>query len=183
MKRMRPLFALLVVVTMLLAGAGAPSAQTPAQKAAPESPLPDLSKLNIANTLAPMASNTTSGNSEGPSPFQVIVQFLQLTPGQTDEFAQLLQTRQTVVAPLLAQIQQLLQQLQSLLASGASPAAIGTVVIQINALEQQVAQHQQAFLAAFAGLLNQNQQQQFQLVQIAAQLQPVLPAFAALSVL
>jgi len=187
MTRMPRILALLALLALALAGPGALRAQTSVTKPAPGSSLPDLSKLNIANTLAQMQSNSqlnsTSASGDAPSPLQIIVQFFQLTPGQQDQLGQLLQARQAAIPPLLAQIQPLTQQLQSLLASGGNPAAIGATVIQINALERQVAQHQQAFLTALVGILNPSQQQQFELVQIAVQLQPILPAFVQLALL
>jgi hypothetical protein len=54
---------------------------------------------------------------------------------------------------------------------------VGVLVIQIHALQQQMAQAQQSFLSQFVATLNADQQQRLQAVQIAAQLQPILPAF------
>jgi hypothetical protein len=64
-----------------------------------------------------------------------------------------------------------------LLNSGGNPAQIGAVVIQIHALQQQMAAAQQAFLTQFIATLDPEQLQKLQAVQIAAQLQPILPAF------
>jgi hypothetical protein len=44
-------------------------------------------------------------------------------------------------------------------------------------LQQQMAQAQQAFLTQFVAILDAEQLQKLQAVQIAAQLQPILPAF------
>src|SRR5262249_47557474 len=111
---------------------------------------------------------------------QIVVQFLQLRPDQQQVFGQLLQARQTVVAPLLQGIQQRTQQLEVLLNSGGNPPEVGVLVIQIHGLQQQVAQAQQGFLANFANLLDTEQQQRLQAIKIAAQLQPILPAFQVL---
>jgi hypothetical protein len=51
------------------------------------------------------------------------------------------------------------------------------LVIQIHALQQQMAQAQQAFLSQFVAILDTDQLQKLQAVRIAAQLQPILPAF------
>jgi len=58
-----------------------------------------------------------------------------------------------------------------------NPAQVGILVIQIHALQQQMAQAQQAFLTQFVAILDAEQLQKLQAVQIAAQLQPILPAF------
>jgi hypothetical protein len=72
------------------------------------------------------------------------------------------------------------QQLEALLGSGGNPAQVGILVIQIHAIQQQIMQTQQVFLANLANLLDQDQQQLLAAVAVAAQLQPVLPAFVAL---
>jgi hypothetical protein len=72
------------------------------------------------------------------------------------------------------------QQLEALLGSGGNPAQVGILVIQIHAIQQQIMQTQQVFLANLANLLDQDQQQLLAAVVVAAQLQPVLPAFVAL---
>jgi len=153
-------------------------AQTTAPQSGPVIAPPDLSQLSIAKVLEGMQTATV-GNDQ--TPFEVVVQFLQLSQGQAQQLQQLLQARQTVVTPLLQTIQQLTQQLQALLQSGGSPAQVGTVVIQIYGLQQQVAQIQQVFLTNFMNLLNPDQQQKLQAIRIAEQLQPILPAFQQLS--
>ena len=106
-----------------------------------------------------------------------MAEFLQLRPGQVSEVEQLLQARQTTLAPLFQTAQALTQQLAVLLNSDGNPAQAGILVIQIHALQQQMAQAQQAFLAQFVAILDTDQLQKLQAVQIAAQLQPILPAF------
>jgi hypothetical protein len=156
-------------------------AQTPTSKSGPEVSPQDLSKLSsIGKVLEGMQTTSIGENGPTPSPFDVVVQFLQLNQVQAQEFAQLLQARQAAVTPLLQAIQQLTQQLEALLKSGGSPQQVGTVVIQIYGLQQQVAQVQQSFLTNFTNLLSPDQQQRLQAVRIAEQLQPILPAFQQL---
>jgi hypothetical protein len=93
------------------------------------------------------------------------------------ELGQLLQARQTTLAPLVQAAQSLIQQLGNLLNSGGNPVLVGVLVIQIHALQQQMAQAQQSFLSQFVAALDADQVQKLQAVQIAAQLQPILPAF------
>jgi hypothetical protein len=167
-----------VLFGMLMGFTNVLYAQKPAANSSAAVATPDLSNLNIGKVLAQMQTATVDG--EAPPPVQVVVQFLQLRPDQVQVFGQLLQARQTAVTPLLAAIQQRVQQLEALLSSGGNPGDIGVLVIQIHGLQQQVAQVQQSFLARFVSLLDQEQQQRLAAVHIAAQLQPVLPAFQQL---
>ena len=51
--------------------------------------------------LEQMQTTTIEAHGEGPSPVQILVQFLQFRPEQVQEFAQLLQARQAAVPPLV----------------------------------------------------------------------------------
>lgn len=177
MKQTRFVIALL---SMVIGSVNMLHAQKPTPKTGPAVSLPDLSKLSIGNMLEQMQTTAIAGNGEAPSPIQIVIQFLQLRPAQVQEFGPLLQARQAAVVPLLPGIQQQLQQLEALLNSGGSPADVGMLVIQIHTLQQQVAQVQQDFLSKFVNLLDPEQQQRLEAVRIAAQLQPILPAFQQL---
>ncbi len=174
MKKTGIVFALFAILLMTSAGAHAqrPGIKTPAVTQAP-----DLSKLDIAKILQQLQTTTVQPSSEETSPLQVVAQFLQLSPGQITELGQLLQERQATLVPLFQTAQALIQRLGNLLNSGGNPAQVGTVVIQIHALQQQMAQAQQAFLTQFIATLDREQLQKLQAVQIAVQLQPMLPAF------
>ncbi len=174
MKRIGFAFTLLAIFLMSCNPA---QAQKPAPKPALVTPAPDLSKLNIEKVLQQVQTTTIHPNSQETSPLQVVAEFLQLRPGQVSELEQLLQARQTTLVPLFQTAQALTQQLAVLLNSGRNPAEVGILVIQIHALQQQMAQAQQAFLAQFVAILDAEQLQKLQAVQIAAQLQPILPAF------
>jgi hypothetical protein len=67
--------------------------------------------------------------------------------------------RQATLVPLVQTAQALIQQLGNLLNSGGNPAQVGAVVIQIHALQQQMAQAQQAFLTQFIAILDAQQLQ------------------------
>jgi hypothetical protein len=177
MKQARFVVALL---SLVIGSANLLHAQKPVPKAGPVASAPDLSKLSIGKMLEQMQTAPIAANGATPSPIQIVVQFLQLRPNQVQEFGQLLQARQAAVDPLLQGIQQRVQQLEALLNSGGSPSDVGTLVIQIHALQQQVAQVQQVFLSNFASLLDPEQQQRLEAVRIADQLQPILPAFQQL---
>jgi hypothetical protein len=138
---------------------------------------PDLTKLNIGKILQQLQTTNVQPSDEETSPLQVVAEFLQLRPGQVSEMGLLLQARQSTLVPLFQTAQALIQQLGILLSSGGNPAQVGALVIQIHGLQQQMGQVQQAFLAQFTAMLDTEQLQRLQAVQIAAQLQPILPAF------
>jgi len=168
--------ALAVFTIVLTTWAGA-HAQKPAPKCTPLTTAPDLSKLNIEKILQQLQTTSIQPSTQETSPLQIVADFLQLQPGQVTELDQLLQARQATLVPLFQAAQALIQQLGNLLNSGGNPAQVGAVVIQIHALQQQMAQAQQSFLSQFVATLNADQQQRLQAVQIAAQLQPILTAF------
>jgi hypothetical protein len=168
--------AFVLLASMLMTCAGV-QAQKSVPKTAPATPIPDLSKLNIEKVLQQLQTTNVQPSSEETSPLQVVAAFLQLQPGQVSELEQLLQARQATLVPLFQTAQSLVQQLGVLLNSGGNPAQVGATVIQIHAVQQQMAQAQQAFLTHFTAILDAEQSQKLQAVQIAAQLQPVLPAF------
>src|SRR5216683_2513970 len=174
MKKTGFAFALLAI---LLASCDRVYAQKPAPKPVPMTPAPDISKLNIEQILQQVQTTKVQASAEGTSPLQLVAEFLQLRTGQVSELEQLLQARQATLAPLFQTAQSLIQQLGILLTSGGNPAQVGVLVIQIHALQQQMAQAQQAFLTQFVAILDPDQLQKLQAVQIAAQLQPILPAF------
>ena len=165
------------LLAILLMSCNPAQAQKPAPRPALVTPAPDLSKLNIEKVLQQVQTTRVQPGAQDTAPLQVVAEFLQLRPGQVSEVEQLLQARQTTLVPLFQTAQALTQQLAVLLNSGGNPAQVGILVIQIHALQQQMAQAQQAFLAQFVAILDTDQLQKLQAVQIAAQLQPILPAF------
>jgi hypothetical protein len=174
MKKTGIAFALLVMILVSCEGA---HAQKPALKSAPVTIAPDLTKLNIEKILQQVQTTSVQPSAQETSPLQVVAEFLQLRPGQVSELEQLLQARQTALVPIFQTAQALIQQLGVLLNSGGNPAQVGVLVIQIHALQQKMAQAQQGFLTQFVAILDTEQLQKLQAVQIAAQLQPILPAF------
>ena len=165
------------LLAILLMSCNPAQAQKPAPRPALVTPAPDLSKLNLEKVLQQVQTTKVQPSAQDTAPLQVVGEFLQLRPGQVSAVEQLLQARQTILVPLFQTAQALTQQLAVLLNSGGNPAPVGILVIQIHALQQQMAQAQQAFLAQFVAILDTDQLQKLQAVQIAAQLQPILPAF------
>ena len=174
MKKSGIVFAVLAIILITCGGV---HAQKRAPKPVLVTPAPDLSKLNIEKVLQQVQTTNIQPSVQETSPLQVVADFLQLQSGQVSELEQLLQARQATLVPLFQTAQALIQQLGNLLNSGGNPAQVGILVIQIHGLQQQMAQTQQAFLSQFTAILDAEQLQKLQAVQIAAQLQPILPAF------
>ncbi len=174
MKKPRIVFAVFAIILMTCGGV---YAQKLAPKSAPLAAAPDLTKLDIEKILQQMQTTNIQPSVQETSPLQVVADFLQLQSGQVSELQQLFQARQATLVPLFQTAQALIQQLGNLLNSGGNPAQVGILVIQIHALQQQMAQTQQGFLSQFMAILDAEQLQKLQAVQIATQLQPILPAF------
>ena len=97
------------------------------------------------------------------SPELVLKDVLQLTDAQITTLQQLEQTRQQAVEPLMRQIGTTQQALYATLeAPGADPAEIGKLVITVDALQRQIAQHQQDFGRGFLAMLTDDQRSQVQ---------------------
>lgn len=175
MKKSR--FAFVLLTTIALSAATTFAQKSAAHTVVPSTPAPDLATLNVEKILQQVQTTNVQSDGDETSFLQVVTEFLQLQPAQVSELQQLLQARQTALVPLLTQAQALTQQLGNLLNSGGNPAQVGALLIQIHALQQQTGQTQQAFITQFGMLLNQDQKDKVQAVEIAVQLQPVLPAF------
>jgi hypothetical protein len=170
----------LALLAASLVGGSGTSAQKVVPKPATSAPAPDLSKINagkVLQELQTMTAITNTSDGQEVTPLTVIAQFLQLQPAQITQLEQLLQARQQNLVPRVQQMQALGQQLDALLNSGGNPVQVGATVIQIHVLQVQIAQVQQAFLTQLGTLLDADQLQRLQAVQIAVQLQPILPAF------
>lgn len=116
-------------------------------------------------------------------PLTVVAQVLSLGPEQVQAQAQLLHERDERLAPMLQEIARREQHLQELIASGADPAEIGMLVVEIHRLRQAAESVQAQFLAQFLSLLGPEQRQTWEQVRLATQLQPALPAFVGLRLL
>lgn len=116
-----------------------------------------------------------------PPPPAVVASFLGFTPDQAAQFGALLSQFQANLHALQEQTTAQQAQLDNLLNQPhPDPAAVGKLVLQIHALQQQVAQAIQSFQTLFAGLLTAQQMEKVQGVTQASQLQPVVGAFVSL---
>ena len=116
-------------------------------------------------------------------PLAVVAQFLTLAPEQVQALAQLIQQRDQALGPIQQEIAAREQLIEQLVASGGDPAQIGQLVIEVHQLRQAAQAVQAQFLASVRSVLNGQQQERWAQAQMAAQLQPVVPAFAALGLL
>jgi Spy/CpxP family protein refolding chaperone len=114
-------------------------------------------------------------------PPAVVASFLGFTDAQASQFGDLLYQLQTALNNLQQQITALQNQLDILLGQpNPDPALVGSLFLQLHALQVQVAHTIQSFQHQFAFLLTDEQQQKVQAVTQASQLQPVLGPFVAL---
>ena len=136
-----------------------------------------MPRAGAAQTTVPAPSSADPC----PAP-AVVVAFLGFTDAQAAQFAGLLGQFETTLHGLQEQIAARQTQLDTLLSqSNPNPAMVGSLVLQIHALQQQVAQAIQGFQSQFAMLLTDEQKQKVQAVAQASQLQPVAGAFVALN--
>jgi Spy/CpxP family protein refolding chaperone len=114
-------------------------------------------------------------------PPAVVASFLGFTETQAAQFGDLLARFQATLHGLQEQIAARQAQLEVLLGQPSpDPAIVGSLFLQIHALERQVAQVIQGFQSQFASLLTDEQKQKVKAVTQASQLQPVVGAFVAL---
>ena len=126
------------------------------------------------------AAEAAKGPGCDGGPLAVVAQFLTLAAEQVQAVGQLVQEREQALAPIHQQIAVREQIIEQLLASGGDPAEIGQLVVEIHQLRQAAQAVQAQFMAGFQSVLSEPQRQRWAQVQMAAQLQPVLPAFVAL---
>lgn len=114
-------------------------------------------------------------------PPAVVASFLGFTEAQATQFGALLGQFQSTLRGFEEQIAARQAQLGVLLNQpNPDPAIVGTLVLEIHTLRQQVAQAIQGFESQFAALLTDEQRQKVQALTQASLLQPVVGAFVAL---
>jgi Spy/CpxP family protein refolding chaperone len=136
----------------------------------------------VPTDVRPATKAAPGGDCEG-GPLSVVAQTLTLAPDQVQAVQQLLQQRAEDLGPIQQEIAIREQLIEELIASGGDPAQIGQLVVEIHQLRQAAQAVQAQFLIGFRSVLNPQQQERWAQVQMAAQLQPVVPAFVALSLL
>jgi len=142
-----------------------------------------LAALPFSATQNHGRSATASQNTcnSCPPPPAVVAAFLGFTDAQATQFIALESQFQSALCDVEQQGAGWQHELDTLLSQpNPNPAVAGQLVLQIHALQQQVAQIVQNYQAQFAGLLTMEQKQKIQEVTLASQLQPVVGAFASL---
>ncbi len=126
-------------------------------------------------------TGTPAPSTDQCPPPAVVASFLGFTDSQAMQFGDLLAQFQTTLHGVQEQLAARQIQLDTLLAQPTpNPAIVGSLLLQIHALQQQMAQVVQNFQNQFASLLTDEQKQKVQAVTLASQLQPVVGSFVAL---
>jgi Spy/CpxP family protein refolding chaperone len=143
--------------------------------------------LLTALSITPLRANANQIESLPPKsvdqcpPPAVVASFLGFTETQAAQFRDLVVQFQTTLHGLQEQMGGRQAQLEVLLGQPSpDPGIIGSLFLQIHALQQQVAQVVKGFQSQFTALLTDEQKQKVLAVAQASQLQPVVGAFVAL---
>lgn len=143
-----------------------------------------LASLHLQAQAAPVATAAASSSANASTPCTppaVVASFLNLSEAQLSDYVPLWTQFDTALQALQEQIVASQAKLDALLSQpNPNPAAITKLLLQIHALEQQVAQATQSYQAQVEALLTDAQKQKLQAVTLASQLQPVVGAFVAL---
>ncbi len=143
--------------------------------------------LLAALSCVPAHANTTqtaasqSQQTDACPPPAVVASFLQFTEAQTSQFGPLLVQFESTIHALEQQIAARQAQVDILASQpNPNPVPIGLLVLQIHALQQQIAKALDDYHTQFAAILTDEQKQKVAAVTQASQLQPVVGAFVAL---
>ena len=118
---------------------------------------------------------------ELPPPIAFVSNFLQLSDVQTGALIGMIQSRDAAIRPIAEALEAKQQTLQSLLDTpNPDAAAVGTLMVEINAGQHQIAAIAQSAASSFAATLSDEQKQRVNFVHQAEQAAPVIPAFKAL---
>jgi len=127
----------------------------------------------------PWLSGLLAQETQAPPAPIVVAQFLGFSESQATRFGQLLQTLQAAIAPLEQQMVARQQRIEKLLNTDPpDPTAVGTLLVEIHALQKQAERAIQNYHDGFTALLNMEQQEKTRAVTQAGQLFPAIRAFA-----
>lgn len=118
----------------------------------------------FALLLLPLAASAAPGRGNPGNPADILTnpralaRYLKLTPAQIETTKQLLQTLHNATRPLHEQQKPLHEQLRAQLdAAGPDNCAIGTTLLQIEGLRDQIREARQDFDEAFSAILTPEQ--------------------------
>ena len=119
-----------------------------------------------------------------PQPIQMVAGVLQLAPDQILSLVQMIQQREQTLQPLRLQLEQHRRAVGEALQS-ASPDAqmVGQILIETRNLEQQIGAINNQGEMQFEQVLTPDQRERLHGIRAAAQVCPVIPAFAAAGLL
>jgi Spy/CpxP family protein refolding chaperone len=137
-------------------------------------------RLSIATALfaflaLPLLVNAAPGRGGNPADIlrnpRALARFLKLTPAQVETTKQLLQTLHTTTKALYDQVEPLEDQLHGQL-DAASPdaCAVGNIVVQIDALRDQIRGAREDFDEAFSAILTPEQLAKYEALKDAAKI-------------
>lgn len=163
----------LVVLSVLLSVMALPAA---AQRGFLDEPVvvPGLGGLGIGTSDA---QELALDRQDLAAARQLFARYLGLSPEQMAQWDQLLATLRQTVAPLRTQIETLEGQLRQLLgSSNPDPAAVGSLVLQIKGLGDQVRAAHEAYVAGFEQMLTEEQRAKLRIVRRLSQYPQLIPS-------
>jgi Heavy-metal resistance len=119
-----------------------------------------------------------------PDPVAVVAHVLDLSSDQITAWSAILHARETAIQPLAQQAQAQQQAIaQALGGANPDPLAVGQAVVALHSLQVQIAAVNSQSAADFEKILTTDQLQRLNGIRGAAQVCPILPAFAATGLL
>lgn len=133
---------------------------------------------------AVLLAQTTTTPAPNPNRFSDIQVYLGLTNDQVTQLQQLRRSQVQSVQPIMQQLQAKQQSLRQLLSTpGASAAAVGQIVLDMQALRQQLSQGRQTVNQQALNVLNADQKTKLQTLANAQKLLPDIMQATALGLL
>ncbi len=115
---------------------------------------------------------------------QAVAQFLQLSEDQVNQWNIVIADHHAVAEPLREQRRAAAEELRALLdADPPDATAIGEKVLEIHAIDLELRDANQAYVAGFEALLDEEQAGRLGFIRRAARVQPLIPAFRATGLL
>ncbi len=134
--------------------------------------------------FAPPGVLKAQGPQVPPAPIRVVAEVLKLNEPQVGVLLELRQGASAAMEELHTEIAVRKNALAHELDSDApDPAKVGVLLIQIKALERELGELHSSFLETFAEVLDPDQRGRLQLIVQAREVQPALPAFAAVGLI
>jgi Spy/CpxP family protein refolding chaperone len=116
-------------------------------------------------------------------PVAITANVLQLSEDQTHALVTMMQSRNEALRPIAERLQRDQEALGKLLESSNDATAIGALLLEIHASQQQAGEIAHNAAAAFEAILTPEQQLRLQFIRQAAQVEPAIQAFRAVGLL